>query len=149
MFKNIDLKHLSDESYIGLFFIYMYTQYFKLKATSQWIQNYYILLSKTKFIIVQMKCTYWYLKCIIKKTLWCCVFLVYQYLSHWCWHCLVFCFDSEGIKVLKCWQMESNVSMCGYKLLIECASTPVSQLGHQVYTLGCLRFYKIKTIKME
>lgn len=68
MFKNfIDLKHLSDESYIGLFFIYMYTQYFKLKATSQWIQNYYILLSKTKFIIVQMKCTYWYLKCIIKK----------------------------------------------------------------------------------
>lgn len=123
MFKNfIDLKHLSDESYIGLFFIYMYTQYFKLKATSQWIQNYYILLSKTKFIIVQMKCTYWYLKCIIKKTLWCCVFLVYQYLSHWCWHCLVFCFDSEGIKVLlnlilKCWQKESNVSMCGCKLL--------------------------------
>jgi hypothetical protein len=31
-----------------------------------------------KFITVKMKCTYWYLKCIIKKTHWCCVFLVYN-----------------------------------------------------------------------
>lgn len=149
----IDLKHLSDESYIGLFFIYMYTQYFKLKATSQWIQNYYILLSKTKFIIVQMKCTYWYLKCIIKKTL-CVVFFLCT--KPWCWHCLAFHFASGGIKVflntkmfakgkqsLIVWVQIVN-QVCFYSCLIVTTPSVYPRL-----LKGMSLFYKISTIKME
>lgn len=85
-----------------------------------------------KFITVQMKCTYWYLKCIINKTHWCCVFLVYQYLMPLlvgtCWF---------SILTLKEWSISyiyeftrKNMAKkmsdtCGCKLLIKRVSTPL------------------------
>lgn len=104
MFKNKPLlvfKHLSDESYMGYFLYTCIHNILNWKQHFNWFKTITCCCLKQirKFITVKMKCTYWYLKCIIKKTCWCCVFLVYQYLSHYCWQCLVFYFNTVGMKV--------------------------------------------------